>query len=84
GIGGRSVTQYHNKNVHVHFGGEYQYTFTSTRTFGNKAGVPDTLQFDDEIAATQYNIFLQTDVSLGENFIINAGLSYNNYGYGFT
>ncbi|MEP7143166.1 MAG: TonB-dependent receptor [Ferruginibacter sp.] len=84
GIGGRSVTQYQNQNVRIHFGGEYQYCFTSTRTFGNQSGVSDTLQFDDEIAATQYNIFLQTDISLGNNFIINAGVSYNNYGYGFT
>lgn len=84
GIGGRSVAQYHHKNVRIHFGGEYQYGFTSTRTFGNQSGVPDTLQFDDEIAAQQYNLFVQTDINLGENFIINAGLSYNNYGYGFT
>lgn len=84
GIGGRSITQYHNNHVTVHFGGEYQYGFTSTRTFGNKLGVSDTLQFDDEIGATQYNVFLQTDISLAENFIINAGISYNNYNYGFT
>jgi iron complex outermembrane receptor protein len=84
GIGGRSITQYHNNHLTVHFGGEYQYGFTSTRTFGNKRGVSDTLQFDDEIGATQYNLFLQTDISLAENFIINAGVSYNNYHYGFT
>ena len=84
GIGGRSVTQYQQKNIRVHLGGEYQYGFTSTRTFGNQSGIPDTLQFDDEIAATQYNVFLQTDINIGENFIINGGLSYNNYGYGFT
>lgn len=84
GIGGRTVTQYQHKNVHIHFGGEYQYGFTSTRTFGNQSGVPDTLQFDDEIAAQQYNIFVQGDINLGKNFIINAGVSYNNFGYGFT
>jgi iron complex outermembrane receptor protein len=84
GIGGRTVTAYEHKNIHIHFGGEYQYGFTSTRTFGNQSGVPDTLQFDDEIAATQYNIFVQTDITLPADFIINAGLSYNNYGYGFT
>ncbi|MBC7889694.1 MAG: TonB-dependent receptor [Ferruginibacter sp.] len=84
GVGGRTVTQYHHHNVRIHFGGEYQYGFTSTRTFGNQSGIPDTLQFDDEIAAKQYNIFLQTDINLRENFIINAGISYNNYGYGFT
>lgn len=84
GIGGRSVTQYHNNNVRIHFGGEYQYGFTSTRTFGNQSGIPDTLQFDDEIAATQYNLFLQTDLTLGKSFFVSAGVSYNNYRYGFT
>ncbi|MEO6232798.1 MAG: TonB-dependent receptor [Ferruginibacter sp.] len=84
GIGGRSVTQYHHNYLTIHFGGEYQYAFTSSRTFGNQSGVSDTLQFDDEIGATQYNIFLQTDIDLGKNFIINGGLSYNNYHYGFT
>ena len=84
GIGGRSITQYHNNHVTVHFGGEYQYGFTNTSTFGNKLGVLDTLQFHDEIGATQYNVFLQTDISLAEDLIINAGVSYNNYNYGFT
>lgn len=84
GIGGRSVTQYRHKNIRIHFGGEYQYGFTSTRTFGNQSGQPDTLQFDDEIAATQYNVFVQTDIELSAGFIVNGGLSYNNYGYGFT
>lgn len=84
GIGGRSITQYHKNHITVNFGGEYQYGFTSSRTFGNKLGISDTLQFDDEIGATQYNLFLQTDISLSENLIINAGLSYNNFQYGFT
>ena len=83
-IGGRSLTQYHKNYLTVSFGGEYQYCFTGTGTYGNKNGVPDTIQFNDEIAATQYNLFLQADVSLSENLIINAGISYNNYGYGFT
>jgi iron complex outermembrane receptor protein len=84
GIGGRSVTQFKQNKLTLHIGAEYQYGFTSTRTFGNKLGVPDTLQFDDEIAATQYNLFVQTAIQLPDNFSITGGLSYNNYGYGFT
>jgi len=84
GIGGRSVTQYQHKNFQLHMGGEFQYGFTSTRTFGNKFGVADTLQFDDEIAAKQYNIFLQSELKITKNLILDAGLSYNNYGYAFT
>jgi len=51
GIGGRSVTQFTKGKLRLHAGGEYQYGFTSTRTFGNRSGLSDTLQFDDEIAA---------------------------------
>jgi len=84
GIGGRSVTKFHRNNFTFHAGGEYQYGFTSTRTFGNKSGVPDTLQFDDEIAATQYNLFAQAEIKLPYNLAVTAGLSYNNFNYGFT
>ncbi len=84
GIGGRSVTQFKQQNITISFGGEYQYGFTSTRTFGNQFGVPDTLQFDDEIAATQYNLFAQAEVRLPADISITGGFSYNNYGYGFT
>ena len=84
GIGGRSVTQYQHKNFQLHMGGEFQYGFTSTRTFGNKFGISDTLQFDDEIAAKQYNIFLQSEIKITKNLVLDAGLSYNNYGYEFT
>ena len=84
GIGGRTVTHYQHKNFQLHIGGEYQYGFTSTRTFGNKFGVSDTLQFDDEIAAKQYNIFLQSELEITKNLILDAGLSYNNFNYGFT
>ena len=83
-IGGRTVTQYHKNFLTVNFGAEYQYCYTGTGTFGNKQGVSDTIQFNDEIGATQYNMFLQTDFSLANNLVINAGISYNNYNYNFT
>ena len=84
GVGGRSVTKFHRNNFTFNAGGEYQYGFTSTRTFGNKSGVPDTLQFDDEIAATQYNLFAQAEMNLLHGFAVTGGLSYNNFGYGFN
>ena len=84
GIGARSVTQFSSGRWKLHAGGEYQYGFTSSRTFGNKAGMPDTLKTDDEIAATQFNIFLQAACSFSDDFILTAGASYNNYRYGFT
>ena len=84
GIGGRTVTQFKHKNFQLHIGGEYQYGFTATRTFGNQSGLADTLQFDDEISAKQYNIFLQAELEITKNLLLDAGLSYNNFNYGFT
>ena len=83
GIGMRTVTKYNSQFFTGTFGGEYQYSFTNTSTFGNKLGEVDTLQYHDEINSRQFNIFLQTDFSLLEDFILNAGISYNNFHYGF-
>lgn len=84
GYGARAFLQLNAKPFVLHIGGEYQNGFTATRTFANKLGVPDTLMFDDEIAAKQYNIFLQAAAELPAGFSLNAGLSYNNYQYGFA
>ncbi len=83
GIGVRSVTKYQHKIFTGIFGGEYQYAFTNTSTFGNKLGQTDTLQIHDEIHARQFNIFLQADICLPLAFILSAGVSYNNFHYGF-
>lgn len=83
GYGTRAFLQLNAKPFVLHLGGEYQNGFTATRTFANKLGVPDTLMFDDEISAKQYNIFLQAAAELPAGFSLNAGLSYNNYQYGF-
>ena len=84
GIGMRSVTKYQRNIFIATFGGEYQYSFTSTSTFGNWLGQPDTLQYHDEIDARLFNFFVQTDITLFENIILNAGISYNNFYYGFA
>lgn len=84
GYGARAFMQLNAKPFVLHLGGEYQNGFTATRTFANKLGVPDTLMFDDEIAAKQFNIFLQAAAELPAGFSLNAGLSYNNYQYGFA
>ncbi|MEP7163410.1 MAG: TonB-dependent receptor [Ferruginibacter sp.] len=84
GIGMRSVTKYKSKIFTGTFGAEYQYGFTNTSTFGNQLGEADTLQYQDKIDSRQFNIFLQTDLSLLENLILNAGISYNNFHYGFV
>ncbi|MEO6488936.1 MAG: TonB-dependent receptor [Ferruginibacter sp.] len=83
GFGARSVTKYTKDIFTGIFGGEYQYGFSNTSTFGNDLGMKDSLQYHDKINSRQVNIFLQADVSLAENLILNAGISYNDFHYGF-
>ena len=63
-------------------GGEYQYSFNNTATYGNRRGVSDTLQFNDEIGSRQFNAFIQTAFTAGK-FNVTAGVSYNNFHYSF-
>jgi iron complex outermembrane recepter protein len=84
GLGGRTVWQFKKGVLTLHTGVEYQHTFINSRVFGNQQGRADTLQFDDEIAATQYQFFTQAMVALPAQWLLTAGLSYNNYGYQFT
>lgn len=83
GIGARTVTKYQRKIFTATFGAEYQYTFTNTATFGNRLGNIDTLQYHDEIGARQYNIFAQADINILQDLLLSAGLSYNNFHYGY-
>ena len=83
GIGMRSVLRYNHDVFKGTLGGEYQYSFNNTATFGNRFGVSDTLQYHDEINSRQFNLFLQTGVNI-RNILVSAGLSYNNYYYGFV
>ncbi|MEJ7627428.1 MAG: TonB-dependent receptor [Ferruginibacter sp.] len=82
GIGGRTVFQYRKKIISSTLGGEFQYSFNNTATYGNRLGVTDTLQYNDEINSRLFNVFLQNDITI-KKFILTAGVSYNNYYYGF-
>lgn len=81
GAGMRSLIRFDKNKFNAVFGGEYQYTFNNISVFGNRRGVIDTLQFNDEIDSRQFNIFLQAGVKAGRTHL-TAGLSYNNYHYG--
>lgn len=83
GFGARTVTKYRNKVFSAVFGAEYQYGFVRARTFANKLGNADSLQFHDEISSRQFNVFVQGDYNLGYNLFVQAGVSYNNFHYGF-
>jgi iron complex outermembrane receptor protein len=83
GFGGRTVFQYQSAIFTHTLGAEIQQGFFNTGVYGNRAGVKDTLQFRAAIQSRQMNAFAQTVIQLPSNFTVNAGLSVNQFYYGY-
>lgn len=88
GIGGRTVTQIRLPNgplpTTFTVGAELLRNFTVVRNFGNRGGVADTIQTDEELTARQTTIFAQAEVELPARFRLTAGLSQNDVQYDFV
>ena len=88
GLGGRTVTRWQVLSegipTVVTVGGEFQNTFTVDRNYGNRKGLIDTLQTDDELKSLQWMGFVQVESTLPKGFLLTAGLSRNEVRYGFT
>jgi len=80
-FGGRSVFEYKKQigaaRLQLNFGTEAQKGFFNTRDYGNKLGVADSLQSDDNINIWQYLVFAQMDLKLAKGWSITAGVSLN-------
>jgi iron complex outermembrane recepter protein len=80
-FGGRSVFTYKRQsgetNLQLNAGAEMQKGFFNTKDFGNKSGVADSLQLDNNINLWQYMIFAQADLRLPHGWIVTAGVSLN-------
>jgi iron complex outermembrane recepter protein len=80
-FGGRSVFEYKKKTdkttFQLDFGTEAQKGFFNTRDYGNKLGVADSLQSDDDLNNWQYMIFAQGNLELHQDWTITAGASLN-------
>lgn len=88
GVGGRTITQIRFPNgplpTVVTVGAEFQRNFTVDRNFGNRAGVADTIQTDEELIARQSTLFAQAETELPAHFRLTAGISRNDVQYDFT
>lgn len=87
GIGGRTVTQIRLPNgplpTTFTVGAELLRTFTVDRNFGNRRGIADTIQTDEELTARQSTLFAQAETELPARFRLTAGLSRNDVRYDF-
>src|SRR6185437_7606505 len=80
-FGGRSVFEY-KKDIgktafQLDFGTEAQKGFFNTRDYGNKSGVADSLQSDDNLNNWQYMFFAQADLKFPHGWTVTAGVSLN-------
>jgi len=80
-FGGRSVFEY-KKDIgktafQLDFGTEAQKGFFNTRDYGNKFGVADSLQSDDNLNNWQYMFFAQANFELPHGWTVTAGVSMN-------
>jgi len=80
-FGGRSVFEYKKQfaktGFQLDFGTEAQKGFFNTRDYGNKLGVADSMQTDDNLNNWQYMFFAQADFELPDGWSITAGVSLN-------
>ena len=80
-FGGRSVFEYKMKiggtGLQLNFGTEAQKGFFNTRDYGNKLGIADSLQSDDNINMWQYMVFGQMDLKLPGGWTVTGGVSLN-------
>ncbi len=76
---------YQTQTAHSRFqwinGAEWLYNHSLISDFGNRNGVADTVQFKDDIYATQWFAFSQAQFSLNEKWVFTAGISLNNQSY---
>ncbi|WP_202552193.1 TonB-dependent receptor [Ginsengibacter hankyongi] len=80
-FGGRSVFEYKKQiggsSLQLNFGTEAQKGFFNTRDYGNKLGVADSLQSDDNLNIWQYMVFAQADLKLPHGWTVTGGVSLN-------
>ncbi|RYZ23067.1 MAG: TonB-dependent receptor, partial [Sphingobacteriales bacterium] len=87
-FGGRTVFKYKedlgSADLRVVFGAEAQQGFASVRVYGNRLGVQDTVQTDDEVNNLQYFMFAQAELELHSGWILSAGASLNKSSVEFS
>ena len=85
GGGGRATLNYRGRLagrvLRAQAGGEFQASFTDSRSYLNVRGNPTTLRYDDEITTRTGFAFVQADYELPAGFLLTAGASYNRLRY---
>lgn len=84
-IGAGTDLVYHIKNSNTDFqwmnGIEWLRNHSRIDDYGNRNGVADTVQFRDDVYASQWFAFSQAQWGVGERWVFTAGVSFNNQSF---
>jgi iron complex outermembrane receptor protein len=87
-FGGRSTFSFNTKldqsSLRIIAGAEAQKGFFNTEDFGNRNGLPDTVQTNDNINNWTWSVFAQADLKLPGDWTFTAGASLNKSYIGVT
>ena len=87
-FGGRTIFQYRRSYVAstftFHAGAEFQQSFNAQRDYGNRNGVSDTLQTDDQVLNNQGFLFAEANLQWQKGWTLTGGVSINRFGLNFT
>jgi iron complex outermembrane receptor protein len=65
-------------------GMEWLYNQSAIDNYGNRSGVPDTVQYKDNVFANQWFAFSQAQFTPGHRWNLTAGISINNQSYRYS
>ncbi|MFL9484006.1 TonB-dependent receptor [Chitinophagaceae bacterium LWZ2-11] len=86
--GGRTTFTYHALEGYVKLnasaGAEWQQNRSTINDYGNRGGVPDTVQFMDKLDVTQYFVFVQLNAQIGKKWSMQLGASNNRQLYNYV
>jgi iron complex outermembrane receptor protein len=80
-IGTKLILQSKNNALQWISGFEWLYNHSVVTDFGNKKGIPDTLQFNDHVNANQWSIYSQLQQSYWNKLHVSVGISMNQQLY---
>jgi iron complex outermembrane receptor protein len=72
------------KNFQWMNGMEWLYNQSAIDNYGNRSGVPDTVQYKDNVFANQWFGFSQAQFTPGNRWNLTAGISINNQSYRYS
>lgn len=70
--------------LHANLGAEGQITNAQILNYGNRAGMKDTLQAQDELNVFQGFIFARASLDIRQRWVVEASVSSNHNQYEFT